>query len=764
MIIDRNLKQYVVSDTSSIQEAASFIAERKGLIAFVTDKNGLLVGTLSNGDLIRWMASGCPGGANSSALSVSNREFKSVSSEEDSGQIEKLLQEFLFVPVLDSRGRIAGVAHKRQGTEGISIEGRRIMRGQPTYVIAEIGNNHNGSLDAALRLIDAAAEAGADCAKFQMRDLSTLYGGAKDGSEAGENLGTQYVLDLLARYQLSTDELFRCFDHCRSRGMSPLCTPWDESSLIQLERYGVPAYKVASADLTNHKFLEALSAAGKPLICSTGMATESEIQETARLLQRKGSSYVFLHCNSTYPAPFRDVQLAYLDRLSKIGNCSVGYSGHERDIFVSIAAVAKGACVIEKHFTFDRGLEGNDHKVSLLPDEFRRMVEGIRQVEESIGYDAPRRISQGEMMNRVTLAKSVFAKQDIPADTVIEEGMLQIRSPGRGLQPNRLHELIGKRLSREVRAGTPFFPSDLESGSPNGPIASGKRTYSFGRDWGLPVRHHDYHRLLQRAAPDFLEFHLSYRDLELQDDAFFSGVLDMGLVVHAPELFAGDHVLDLCSPDDEYRARSLQEMRKVIEKTMSLRRFFRTSGKTGIVTNVGGFSLDRALTPSEKNLRRQRLKDSLKSLDLQDCEIWPQTMPPFPWHFGGQRFHNLFVEADEIVELCQDLRLGICLDISHSKLACNNLRRSFDNFVGQVAPFTRHLHVADASGLDGEGLQIGEGEIDFMTLFRQLDRLAPQAIFLPEIWQGHENDGEGFWSALDRLANLLRSSGYAVAA
>ncbi len=226
------------------------------------------------------------------------------------------------------------------------------------------------------------------------------------------------------------------------------------------------------------------------------------------------------------------------------------------------------------------------------------------------------------------------------------------------------------------------------------------------------------------------------------------------LVVHAPELFPNDHVLDLCSVDETYRRLSVEHMASVLDKTRSLRRFFTCSGPTGIVTNVGGFSIDRALTPSEAARRRENLGRSLAELDTTDCAIWPQTMPPYPWHFGGQRFHNLFVDADEIESICTELGLGICFDTSHSKLACTLRSQSFDRFVEQVAPFTRHLHVADAAGTDGEGLQVGEGEIDFVTLFDQLDRLAPVASFLPEIWQGHENGGEGFWLALTRLEAL----------
>jgi N-acetylneuraminate synthase len=138
-------------------------------------------------------------------------------------------------------------------------------------------------------------------------------------------------------------------------------------------------------------------------------------------------------------------------------------------------------------------------------------------------------------------------------------------------------------------------------------------------------------------------------------------------------------------------------------------------------------------------------------VDADGVEIIPQTMPPFPWHFGGQRYHNLFVEADDIVEFCRTKNYRVCLDLSHSKLACNYHKSSFQEFLEAVGPYTAHLHVVDASGVDGEGLQIGEGDIDFRATAEALDRHAKKASFVPEVWQGHKNEGEGFWYALEKL-------------
>jgi N-acetylneuraminate synthase len=308
------------------------------------------------------------------------------------------------------------------------------------------------------------------------------------------------------------------------------------------------------------------------------------------LLKRLGAIYVLLHCNSTYPAPFKDVHLNYIDHLKEIGDCPVGYSGHERGISVAIAAVAKGAKVIEKHFTLDKSMEGNDHKVSLLPNEFQMMIEGIRQVEQALGSSDKRSISQGELMNRETLAKSLVINCDLDIGEVIMASMLQVKSPGKGLQPNRKAELIGKRSRRSLKAGDFFYPSDLE-------IEKVKpRPYQFKRPWGIPVRYHDFKNLLSKSNPDLLEFHLSYKDLEVDIEQYIDQVYDLDLVIHAPELFTGDHLLDLSSQDPNYRKRSIEELQKVINVTRQLKNFFKRSNCPYIVTNVGGFTSDNLLS------------------------------------------------------------------------------------------------------------------------------------------------------------------------
>ena len=748
ILIERNFTQFVVFAEDSILTALSKITANQSRLIFVVSESGILQGVLTDGDFRRWIASCGEIDLNRPVTTAMNPNCRSAAEHTAPADLAVLLtSRIIALPLLDSHGRIVAVA--RQAAESLLLGGRAIADGEPCFVIAEIGNNHNGDFKIALELIDAAHAAGADCAKFQMRDMSKLYINAGNSNDMASDLGTQYTLDLLERFQLSDEELFRCFDHAASIGLVPLCTPWDETSLVKLNRWGMEGFKVASADFTNHSLLSQLAATGKPLICSTGMASELEIRSGIRHLQREGAQFILLHCNSTYPTPFKDVNLRYLERLRHLAEAPVGYSGHERGIEVPIAAAALGAVVIEKHITLDRGMEGNDHKVSLLPDEFHQMILGIRRVEESMGHGGERSISQGEMMNREVLAKSLVASCAIPAGTEINAAMVQIQSPGQGLQPNRLNDLIGRKLSIYKAQGDVFFPSDLETPS------SEPRPYRFSLRFGLPVRYHDISMFSQVSNLDLVEIHLSYKDLEVDLDEVLPERQGISLVVHAPELFAGDHTLDLCAEDNSYRTRSISELQRVVDISRDLRQRFNCPESVLLVTNVGGFSEHRHLDLAEKQVLRRRLLDALKQINNRgEVEIIPQTMPPFPWHFGGQRYHNLFVDSEFIQKFCQETGMRICLDVSHSKLACNHLRRSFSAFLRTILPYTAHLHLADASGVDGEGLQILDGEIDWGQLFALIRQHCPEASFIPEIWQGHKNRGEGAWLALDRLERL----------
>lgn len=749
MIIERSIARFVVGSDASISAALSQISKNKSGFVLCLDGNGRLDGVLTDGDFRRWISTTDDIDVEQVVISICNRSCVTAL---DGTPIINLTDMFdgriTFVPLLTSDGRVSAIA-LAHGSQGFEIAGRKIGPHEPCFVIAEIGVNHNGSVDVAKRLVDCAVEAGADCAKFQMRDLQSLYRNQAKADDASADLGAQYTLDVLARSNLTTDQMGEILDYTRSRGIIPLCTPWDLRSVAYLTAWGLEGFKIASADLTNHQLLKAIAAAGRPMILSTGMSREHEILESVRELRRVGAQFALLHCNSTYPAPFKDIHLRYMDRLMKLTGALVGYSGHERGFSIPIAAVARGAVIIEKHITLDRGMVGNDHKVSLEPGEFKDMVSAIREVEMAMGSAGPRNVSVGELMNREVLAKSLVAATGIVKGTPIEPSMISIVSPGKGLQPNRMNDLIGRLANRTIAAGDFFYPADLSE------QASGPRAFSFRRPWGVPVRYHDWRDLYLDLPMDFLEFHLSYKDVQADPGQFFDRKLPIGFTAHSPDLFENDHILNLAADDSGYRQISTDHLQRAIDAARRLKEWFPNTERVPFIVSLGGMSRDEPVSRDRIPELYDRVAECLQHLDTEGVEILPQTLPPFPWYLGGQLHCNLFVDPEDTVKFARDTGLRICFDTSHSKLAANFRKRSFSDYVELLAPVTGHLHIVDAAGVDAEGLQIGTGEIDFVKLGARLDALCPGVGFIPEIWQGHKNGGEGFWIALDRLEGVL---------
>lgn len=625
--------------------------------------------------------------------------------------------------------------------DGVPLGGDRI------FVIAEAGNNHNGSLELARQLVDAALAAGADCVKFQLRNRDALYRCKADGSRA-EDLGVEYIQDLLDKVELSLEAHRQLRAYCAQKGIIYLCTPWDEPSVDALADFDVAALKIASADLCNPYLIAKAASLGKPLILSTGMSFEHEIVRAIEQLNALGTPFALLHCNSAYPAPEADIQLGYLRRLQELHGL-VGYSGHERGIAVTLGAVALGAKLVERHITLDRGMEGPDHLASLEPEEFRQLVDGIRQLELALPWQGPgRHASQGELLNRENLGKSVIAACNIARGTVLDASMLRVASPGQGLPPYRLPELLGKTATRDIAQSDFLFDSDLDEQK-----AQVSLSFDLPIRWGVPVRYHDFRDYRRRIEPDLYEFHLSYRDLSLQPQPFLSEVGCSRLVVHAPELFENSELLDLVADDPAYRQRSIDNLQRVVDATLQIGEFFPKADARLIVANIGGFSADEPRPLSMRAQLYERFHDACSRIDFAGTELTPQNMAPFPWHFGGQRHQNIFMMPEELAVQAREHGLRLCLDLSHLQMTCFHFNLDFQAALALLLPYSAHLHVADAKGRNGEGVLMGTGDIDWPATWAQLIR-HPEVSFIPEVWQGHKDHGAGFWLALQFLTRL----------
>lgn len=622
--------------------------------------------------------------------------------------------------------------------KSIQLGDRTIGDGSPCFVIAEAGLNHNGDTRIAKLLIDVAVLAGADAVKFQKRDLKSLYQKETLADESKNEQQFQYLLPTLRRCELADGDFREIKAYCGERGIMFLCSVWDKPSADFIDGLGVKGFKVASADMTNFPLLEHLIAKQKPLIISTGMSNPDEIDKTVEFLRRRDASFALLHTSSTYPAAYGELNLRFMPEMKRMYGVPVGYSGHERGIAVPLAAVALGASIIEKHLTLDRTMKGPDHPASLEPEEFIRMVKEIRIVEESLG--SPRRwLTRGEYMNREVLGKSLVAARNIRRGEKITRDMVTAKSPGKGVSPQRLDELVGTVAARDIKADGFFLESDIRWAENQHAISM------FRKKWGVVVRFSDIGDFI-RYGPHLVEFHLTERDLE---SPHIEGRFTQQLAIHAAE-YCGENIVDLCSRDEHLRRQSVERVQSVINMARKIAPQFSSETRPRVILHPGGMSFEREPAVAAQLLTN--LKRSLGEIDKDGVEALLENMPPTPWYFGGQWYHNVFVDAAEMAAFCEQTRSGMCLDVSHAKLAANYLRKDFEEYVRTILPHVRYVHVADAAGVSGEGLQIGEGEIDFESLWRLIGGL--DVVFVPEIWQGHKFGGEGFLTALRRLAEI----------
>jgi sialic acid synthase SpsE/sugar phosphate isomerase/epimerase/CBS domain-containing protein len=634
----------------------------------------------------------------------------------------------------------------------LRIGSRRIGPNEPCYVIAEIGLNHNGDLAIAKRLVDVAAEAGADAVKFQKRKLTETYRQEIiDQPRHGEQ-GLQYIVPLLIEFELSDDAFRDLYEYCRARDITFMCTPWDRASVDFLESMELAGYKIGSPDMTNFPLIEYVVATGKPLLMSTGMSTEDEIRRTLAFLDEKRAEYALFHCVSTYPAAPEEINLRFMQTLKEWSGRPVGYSGHDTGISISLAAVAMGARMLERHLTLDRTMRGPDHKASLEPAAFADQVRAVREVEMSLG--APHRwMTRGETLNRRVLSKSLVAATDIPANAAITRAMVTSKSPGLGLSPQLVDKLVGRRLARMVKRDDMFLASDILDPA----AAAAVREIDVGAPWGVVARFLDVAPLEEKFLPrgmSFIEFHVSDRDLDAGAAAYEGGKKPFGFVVHAPE-YAHDTLIDLCAVDDAQRMLSVQRIQQTIDLARALApqfwldpALFPNGPKIvmhvgGMWPKPGGYDVDAATN---------RVLTALERLDSEGVDLLLENLPPYPWYFGGRWFGHIICDVANTALLCEKSGLGLCFDTSHAALECARTGASMLEFAERIAPFVRHLHVSDGAGTSGEGLQIGDGNVNFVELLPVLLENAPTMI--PEIWMGHHENGEGFRIALEHLTDI----------
>jgi N-acetylneuraminate synthase/N,N'-diacetyllegionaminate synthase len=342
----------------------------------------------------------------------------------------------------------------------VLLGGKLIGASSKIFVIAEIGINHDGSVDRALKLIDAAAESGADAVKFQTFRADRLMVPAS-GKFAQQGEGEESAYEMFRRLELSWQDHRTLKSHADRRGVLFLSTPFDEESADFLDDLGVPAFKIASSDITHLPLLRHLAQKKKPLLLSTGMSHMSEVEEAVNTMESWGArDIVLLHCVSSYPASPDSLNLKAIQSLRERFGMPVGFSDHSEGILCALVAAALGAKVLEKHFTLDRNARGPDHKLSMEPEELCELVRQLAVVEASLGNGC-KHPTRKEEQTRLASRRSVVAAVDIPMHETIQPWMVTCKRPGGGIDPREIDLVTGSQARRRLAKDSILGWSDL---------------------------------------------------------------------------------------------------------------------------------------------------------------------------------------------------------------------------------------------------------------------------------------------------------------
>lgn len=723
-----NRAKYCITE-NNLTEIQEKLIKDKALGVIITDADFVMAGVLTKGDVL--------GGRGM------NHEpfYLEMGFEPTTGQLESM-EKFSFIPVLED-GKVIKILEKFPG-DAVRV-GKFEMSPSSPLVIAEIGNNHNGNLERAFNLVESASSSGVDAIKFQARKLEETYVSLDEDFLDETDYGTAYTVRQLKNFNLSFSDLQLLFQKVRSKGLSLICTAFDIESAKFIVDENVDAIKIASADMLNFDLYNIFKYSNIPLIISTGMHTLDEINELNDFSRKNFLETVLLHVNSTYPTPYEDVELKFMPKLSEYSTSKLfGYSGHERGYHIPLVALGLGASVIEKHFTDDPMDVGNDHKVSLIESEFTLLVKHTKEVIVSLGKGF-KRVSQGERLNQIPLAKGLYFKGDMEKGTIVNIEHLNSFSPCVGVPLKEKDKIIGKSLAKGVRKNEPVKFSDFT-------VSNYETDANKLLNFGLPVRFRDIEVIRDLFKPRFVEYHMFASDLNV-DPKKFAEVFDgSDIAVHAPEQFDDGFVLDLVSESETIREESKERFDTILNWVLSVKEL-NNSDTVKLITNVGGATMnpDERYT-FDKVAAYKNLSITIKKARELGIEVLPQSMPPFPWHFGGQGYHRLFVDLKDMEEMQDYCEVKFCMDVSHTWMSMSELGLDFYKEIFKYRSLYDYYHIADAKYPTDEGVQLGKGEIDFRKI-RELF-IDSKSFYIPEVWNGHLDDFKGFKYALNLIEKL----------
>lgn len=599
------------------------------------------------------------------------------------------------------------------------------------FFIAELGINHNGNFDVAQKLIDHALLAKADAIKFQYRNLERTY------FNSPKEIGDEILKTEIERTFLKVSKLVELSKYAKFKNLRVGISFFDSEDIADFgdsinlfDFFKVPSVKMLDFDLINY-----LGKFNKPVLISTGAHSQNEINNCFKSLTF--DNWFPLHCISNYPTIMENARLGYISTLQKNWGRKVGYSSHDEVVELLIPAYLFGARIFERHITLDKNEEGLDHSSSSTVEELCRIINILRKLPKALEGEGLREINRGELINRQNLGKSYHAKKLIPKGSKLNMDMLSYKSPNTGISKDELINLVGKVIERDCHIDEPLTKSHFEK-EQKLDLQTIKKLDFY--KVSLPTRLHDFYMLNEKFSLSNYELHLSFSEID-QLNNFSIDDKTKNFSLHLPDY---QNSVSLFDPFDLKENNSQHILESIFTFT---RKYFRKRNQR--VTVVGSFAV-YANSKDQFYIKCRELQDKFDENFAELCFQW---LPPYAWYFGGsfkvQTFHNS-TELNFIL----DNKLNICMDLSHLFLGANYFGFKSKDIISVLAPLIRHYHVANASGFDGEGMQIDQGDKQNTALI--LATLSEPQVKVIEVWQGHLNRFKGFFEAIKILDNKLK--------
>ncbi|MDC1453153.1 N-acetylneuraminate synthase family protein [Porticoccaceae bacterium] len=595
-------------------------------------------------------------------------------------------------------------------------------------IIAEIGINHKGCMETAKRLIDMAASTDCWGVKFQYRHLESFYASSRE-------IGDGIIIEELNRVNFRVEDYVSLAKYSKSLGLKVGISFFrirDLNEFASAVDY-FDFLKVPSAESTNTKLIEALLETNKQVMVSTGGHSADQIENA--LSQYVDKNIVIFHCVANYPAKLGSQSLNFIEKLRSLGFKEVGYSSHDENIEVCLIALSMGINWLERHLTENTSGAGLDDSSSSEIKDFIRLSDFNKKMEGILGTEE-KLLNQGEILNMQNLGTGLYARKNLSLGSKVRLTDFDIKAPRVGLSVGEyLREYDNKILLNDIKQGMPLEHrafKKIPQFNENHLFSSAKKKLV-----GIPVRIHDFAKFKSSISTGVYEFHLSYQ--ECMDSDLFKVVDSIEasdhISIHLPDYIPGNLILDPISLDAHTRSTSIE----LIDRVCSFADLIRQKiGKD--IPIVGSFS-------QTGNRPRELVLDELFAFleTKNDFNILPQWLPVYAWYFGGAVKLDLF-NSEEDIKYIVNNKKKICLDLCHLALSARYAEMNWRDWYKKLAPFSGHLHLADAQGVDGEGLALGMGDIGDFSIF-----LNTNGMKIIEVWQGHFNDGEGFKQSLSTL-------------